>query len=143
MADLRNGYPTLAETYHFPNWHEPSPTFDLFINRAKWEALGEHTRQAVILSAGVMDDRMRAATVMGNARALDRIVAKHGTKITPFPQDVIESLASHASQVVAAEVSKDPSSKELYEKMMAFRGLTGRWMTVTDHAYLGAREINV
>ncbi len=140
-ADLKDGYPDLAQVYHHPNWHEPALTFDLFVNRPKWEALPDHMRQALTLAATTVDRQMLKASVMVNAKALAKMVAEHGTKVTPFPREVMESLARHAKEVVPREVAKDPLGKEFYESVTAFRSATSQWTAVTDHSYLRARDL--
>ena len=139
-ADLKDGYPVLAQVYHYPNWHEPALTYDLFVNRTKWDGLPDHLRQAVTLAATMVDRQILKANVTVNASALAKMVSEHGTKVTPFPQDVMESLARHANDVVPTETAKDPLSKELYESVMAFRRATNQWTSVTDHSYLKARD---
>ena len=140
-ADLEDGYPDLAQFYHYPNWHGPALTFDLFVNRTKWDTLPDHMRQALKLAATTVDRQMLESSVEANAKALAKMVSKHGTKVTPFPQDVMESLARHATDVVPMEAAKDPLGKELYESVMAFRRATNRWTSVTDRAYLRARDL--
>ena len=140
-ADLKDGYPNLAQVYHYPNWHEPALTFDLFINRTKWDTLPDHMRQALTLAATTVDRQMLNASVKVNAKALTKMISKHGTKVTPFPQDVMESLARHTNDVVPMKVAKDPLSNELYESVMAFRRATNQWTSVTDHSFLRARDL--
>ena len=140
-ADLKDGYPNLTQVYPYPNWHEPALTLDLFVNRTKWDTLPDHMRQAITLAATTVDRQMLKASVKVNAKALAKMISEHGTKVIPFPHDVMESLARHANDVVPMEVAKDPLSKELYESVMAFRRATNRWTSVTDHAYLRARDL--
>jgi TRAP-type mannitol/chloroaromatic compound transport system substrate-binding protein len=140
-ADLKDGYPNLAQVYHYPNWHEPALTFDLFINRTKWDTLPDHMRQALTLAAITVDRQMQKASVKVNAQALAKMISKHGTKVTPFPQDVMESLARHANDVVPTKVAKDPLSEELYVSVMSFRKATNQWTSVTDHSFLRARDL--
>ena len=138
-ADMRNGFHKLAGTYHYPNWHEPSPTFDLFINSSEWTALSESTRETVRLVTRSIDEEMRAITVIGNAKAFAALSEMPSVEITRFPSDVMSRLSELAPEVVTEETKTDPRSAELYASLSGFLEKTAPWSQVTDGAYLAMR----
>ena len=50
------GFYKVAKYYYFPGWHQQATFFDLYINKAMWDALADQHKAIIELACG---DTMR------------------------------------------------------------------------------------
>ena len=124
--DLNLGFYQVAKHYYFPGWHQQSTTFELMINKAKWDAMSEQ-QQALITQV------CRANYAMGMAegeaiqgKALAELESK-GVTIHRWPQEVLDQLKGTWEEVAAEIAAEDESFKEAWESLNAFRAEYSRW----------------
>ena len=118
--DLNLGFYQVAKHYYFPGWHQQSTTFELMINKAKWDAMSEQ-QQALITQV------CRANYAMGMAegeaiqgKALAELESK-GVTIHRWPQEVLDQLKGTWEEVAAEIAAEDESFKEAWDSLNAFR----------------------
>lgn len=124
--DLKLGFYQVAKHYYFPGWHQQSTTFELMINKAKWDAMSK-SQHALIQSV------CRANFTMGMAegeaiqgKALAELEA-HGVTIHRWPQEILDQLSATWLEVADEIAAGDESFKEAWDSLNKFRAEYKRW----------------
>jgi TRAP-type mannitol/chloroaromatic compound transport system substrate-binding protein len=137
--DMAAGMHKLAKYYYYPCWHEPGAIFDLFINKAKWDALPPSLKAGIEATALWLNYRMLSNDVARNSAALTTLVKKHGVQLRRFPDKVLKELARLSEQILRERASKDKLTNEVLNSIMRFRKEASGWSAVTLQPYLAAR----
>ena len=140
-ADMRLGYHKIAKDYYYPNWHEPALTFDLFINKPKWDALPGGTKSLIETAAATVNRQIISASLVANSKALNTLVGKHNVNLKRFPDSVLKEFGRLSAEIVPAVAAKDPLSKEIFDSVDRFRKASLPWAAVADEAYLAGRAL--
>jgi len=133
------GFHKIAKYYYYPAWHEPSGAFDLFINKAKWDALPTNVR-AVIAAAAVINNRVLCNRVALNSAALAKLTGEHGVQLRQFPDDLLKELSHLSEKVVREHASKDKLSEEILSSIIEFRKSAASLAAISLQPYLTARS---
>jgi len=131
--DQRLGFFQVAKYYYFPGWHQQATFFDLYFNKAKWDAYPDRYRAIVELACG---DLMREAIAEGEAgqwKAMKEMQEKNGVQIKRWPPEIIAAYEKAWNEVVAEESARNPSFKRVYDSYAQFRRGYAVWR---DHGYL-------
>ncbi|MCW8885273.1 MAG: TRAP transporter substrate-binding protein [Motiliproteus sp.] len=139
--DLAFGLHKVAKYYYYPGWHEPGTTMETFINKAAFEALPEDLQAVVRAACRVANQDMLAGFVAKNNAALQQLVNDHQVELRKFPDEVLLRLKQLSDEVVREEVAKDPLSTKVYKSFSKFRSQVGEWQSLSELAYLKAREL--
>ena len=111
--DMNFGFHKIAKYYYYPAWHEPSGAFDLFINKAKWEAQSSQVRAVITAAAAAINSRRLCDRVARNMAALTKLTGEHGVQLRQFPDELLKELALLSDKVVREHASKDKLSEEI------------------------------
>jgi TRAP-type mannitol/chloroaromatic compound transport system substrate-binding protein len=98
--DMDAGFHKLAKYYYYPAWQEPSAAFDLFINKAKWDALPSRIRAVIASAAAAINNRVLCDYVARNSAALAKLTSEHGVQLRQFPDKVLKELAHLSEQML-------------------------------------------
>ncbi|MGH8432812.1 MAG: TRAP transporter substrate-binding protein [Solimonas sp.] len=132
--DQRLGFNKVAPYYYYPGWWEGGPQTSTYVNLGKWNELPK-AYKAVIDAACA-----RAHTVMvskydaENPKALRELMAA-GTKLTPFPQPVLEAAFNAANELYGEISAKNPKFKKVYESWRPFRNEEILWFRVCEYTF--------
>jgi TRAP-type mannitol/chloroaromatic compound transport system substrate-binding protein len=129
----------MAKYYYYPAWHEPSGAFDLFINKAKWDAQSSKIR-AVITAAAAINSRILCYRVARNSAALAKLTSEHGVQLRQFPDELLKELAHLSEKVLRERASKDKLSEEILNSIIEFRKSAASWAAISLQPYLAARS---
>jgi len=127
--DLKLGFYQIAKHYYFPGWHQQSTSFELMINKARWDALSE-SEKAMLVTA------CRANYALGMAegeaiqgKALAELESK-GVTIHSWDQATLDKLSATWDEVAAEIAASDASFKEAWESLQAFRAEYKKWKDI-------------
>jgi len=127
--DLKLGFYQIAKHYYFPGWHQQSTSFELMINKERWDALNE-SEQAMLTVA------CRANYALGMAegeaiqgKALAELESK-GVTIHKWDQATLDKLEATWTEVVAEIAASDAAFKEAWDSLSAFRAEYKKWSDV-------------
>ncbi|MEL6830083.1 MAG: TRAP transporter substrate-binding protein, partial [Pseudomonadota bacterium] len=135
------GFHREAQYYYGPGFHEPGASLAVGINRSKWESLTP-TEQAIIRSACNEVNHLSVGEFSyNNALFLDRLVQEEGVALRRFPDDVVAQVKEISADVRSDAGSGDDLSRRIYESFEAALKLSRGFASVSDGAYLSAREI--
>lgn len=138
-ADLAFGLHESAKYYYYPGWHEPSAVLDLFINRAKFEALAPDLQAVIEVAASAVNQLILSEITARNNAALGELVTRHNVQLRQFPMEVLMGLSRTAEQVLERLAGADPLSAKVYGSLKRFRRDALGWSRISEEAYLAAR----
>jgi len=127
--DLNLGFYQIAKHYYFPGWHQQSTLLELMINKDKWDGLSDTHKAQIELACG---DNFREGLVEGEAiqfAALKELKAK-GVNIHRWSKEVLDTLRSAWGEVVAELSAEDPTFKETWDSLQAFRKDYAVWKEI-------------
>jgi hypothetical protein len=132
--DQKLGFNKVAPFYYYPGWWEGGPELDFFINNKAFEALSPENKAIVESAASHAHVEMQARYDARNPAALKQLVGA-GTKLRPFPKDVM-NFAFKASMALYDELSaKNESWKKIYADYSKFRAEQNLWFRFTEASF--------
>jgi len=138
--DMLFGFHKTAKYYYYPAWHEPSGAFDLFINKAKWDAQSSKVKAVITAAAAAINSRILCDRVARNSAALAKLTGEHGVQLRQFPDDLLKELSHLSEKVVREHASKDKLSEEILNSIIEFRKNAAGLAAVSLQPYLTARS---
>lgn len=124
--DLALGFYQIAKHYYLPGWHQQSTLLELMMNKGKWDALSDTQRAQITVACG---DNIREGLAEGEAiqgKALKELRAK-GVHIHRWSPEILDALHVAWNEVVAELAAGDPTFKESWDSLQAFRGEYAVW----------------
>ena len=132
--DQKLGFNKVAPFYYYPGWWEGGPELEFFINNKAFEALSPEYKAIVEAAASQAHVVMQARYDAVNPVALKQLVGA-GTKLRPFPPDVMNA-AFKASMDLYAEISeKNPNWKKIYPDYSKFRADQNLWFRFSEASF--------
>jgi TRAP-type mannitol/chloroaromatic compound transport system substrate-binding protein len=138
-ADLAFGLHKSAKFYYYPGWHEPSAVLDLFVNRAKFEALPGDLQAVIEVAASAVNQLIQSEIAARNHAALGELTTRHDVQLRQFPMEVLMGLARTAERVLERIAGADPLSAKVYDSLTRFRRDALGWSRISEESYLAAR----
>ena len=140
--DEKLGFHKVAKHYYYPGWWEGGPNLSFMINAKEWGKLPATYQAAFEVAAAEANLHMLAQYDAKNPAALGRLV-RAGTKLHPFPQDIMVAALKVATQLYAEEAAKNPAFKKIYEPWSRFRNDQFQWFRVAELSYANFTFNNV
>ncbi len=132
--DQKLGFNKVAPFYYYPGWWEGGPQLDVFINQKAYDALSAENKAIVEAAAAQAHVTMQARYDGLNPGALKQLVGA-GTKLRPFPADVMNA-AFKASMTVYDELNgKNPAWAKIYADFSKFRADQNLWFRFTEATF--------
>eukprot|EP01030_Chromulinospumella_sphaerica_P004448 gene4448-4353_t len=129
--DQKLGFNKVAPFYYYPGWWEGGPQLDLFINQKAYEALSPENKAIVENAAAFAHVDMQAKYDARNPGALKQLVGG-GTKLRPFPNDVLVAAFKAAEETYAELNEKNEDWKKIYADYAKFRAESNLWFRFTE-----------
>jgi TRAP-type mannitol/chloroaromatic compound transport system substrate-binding protein len=132
--DQKLGFNKIAPYYYYPGFWEGGPWFEFYIAAKAYEALTPEYKSMVEAAASHAHMEMQAKYDARNPIALRQMVGS-GTKLKPFPQDVMNAAFQAANEFYAELSAKNPSWKKIYEDYAKFRSEENIWFRFTEATF--------
>ena len=129
--DQKLGFNKVANNYMYPGWWEGGPQLDFFINQKAYDALSPEFKAIVESAAAYAHTDMQAKYDAKNPGALKQLVGS-GTKLAPFPQDVMVAAYNESEKLYAELNATVPEWKKVYDDWSKFREEQNLWFQVTE-----------
>lgn len=129
--DQKLGFNKVAPFYYYPGWWEGGPELEFFINDKAYNALSPEYKAIVEAAASQAHVVMQAKYDAKNPMALKQLVGA-GTKLRPFPTDVMNAAFKAANELYAELNEKNPSWKKIYADYNKFRADQNLWFRFTE-----------
>jgi TRAP-type mannitol/chloroaromatic compound transport system substrate-binding protein len=132
--DQKLGFNKVAPFYYYPGWWEGGPQLDFLINQKAFNALSAENKAIIESAAAYAHTDMQAKYDARNPAALKQLVGA-GTKLRPFPKDVM-SLAFKEAMALYSELSaKNEDWKKIYTDYSKFRADSNLWFRFTEASF--------
>ena len=124
--DLNLGFYQVAKHYYFPGWHQQSTMFELMINMDKWNAMSASQQKLITTTcrANIALGLAEGEAIQGKALAE---LKEKGVQIHRWPQEILDTLEVTWNEVAAEQAAADPTFKETWESLQAFRAEYAVW----------------
>jgi TRAP-type mannitol/chloroaromatic compound transport system substrate-binding protein len=129
--DQKLGFNKVAPHYYYPGWWEGGPQLDFYINDKAFAALSAENKAIVEAAASYAHVDMQAKYDGRNPTALKQLVGA-GTKLHPFPNDVLASAFKEAMGLYEELSAKNPEWKKIYADYSKFRSDSNLWFRFTE-----------
>lgn len=132
--DQKLGFNKVAGYYYYPAWWEGGPQISTYINAQKWAELPRQYQAMIEAACAEADAEMCARYDAKNPLALKQLLAS-GTKMLPFPRDVMEASYKAAMAYYAETSAANPEFKKIYDDYKAFLDEQNLWFRVAENEY--------
>ena len=132
--DQKLGFNKVAPYYYYPGWWEGGPELDLFVNQKAWEALSPENKAIVDSASAHAHVVMQARYDAVNPGALKQLVGS-GTKLRPFPADMMNQAFKAAMELYAELNTKNPQWNKIYADFNKFRTDQNLWFRFTEATF--------
>ena len=112
--DQKLGFNKVAPYYYYPGWWEGGPQLDIMVNTKAYAGLSAEHKAMIESAAAFSHVKMQADYDAKNPGALKQLVGS-GTKVLPFPKDVMDLAFKEAMALYAELSAKNPNWKKVYE----------------------------
>jgi TRAP-type mannitol/chloroaromatic compound transport system substrate-binding protein len=104
------------------------------INLAKWNELPKAYKAVIESASAVAQAWMLSKYDAENPKALRELVAG-GTKLTPWPQAIMEAAFAASNELYAELSAKSPKFKKVYDGWRQFRNEEILWFRVAEGSF--------
>ncbi|MBL0419530.1 TRAP transporter substrate-binding protein [Ramlibacter sp. AW1] len=132
--DQKLGFNKVAPYYYYPGWWEGGPQLEFYVNQKAWDALSAEHKAIVEAASSHSHVVMQARYDALNPGALKSLVGA-GTKLRPFPADMMSAAFKAASEIYDDLGTKNPNWKKIYADYAHFRGEQNLWFRFTEASY--------
>ncbi|TFY96848.1 TRAP transporter substrate-binding protein [Ramlibacter rhizophilus] len=132
--DQKLGFNKVAPFYYYPGWWEGGPQLDFFIGQKAFDALSAENKAIVEAAAAQAHVTMQARYDALNPGALKQLVGA-GTKLRPFPNDMMSAAFKEAMGLYEELGSKNESWKKIYADYARFRADQNLWFRFTEATF--------
>jgi len=132
--DQKLGFNKVAPFYYYPGWWEGGPQLDFFINQKAFDALSPENKAIVEAASAEAHVVMQARYDARNPAALKQLVGA-GTKLRPFPNDVMNAAFKAANDLYAELNAKNESWRKIYADYNKFRADQNLWFRFTEMGF--------
>jgi len=129
--DQKLGFNKVAPFYYYPGWWEGGPQLDFYINNKAFEGLPAEYKAIVEAAASHAHVEMQARYDARNPAALKQLVGA-GTKLRPFPNDVLLAAFKAAMATYEELSAKNENWKKVYADFTKFRAEQNLWFRFTE-----------
>jgi TRAP-type mannitol/chloroaromatic compound transport system substrate-binding protein len=132
--DQKLGFNKVAPFYYYPGWWEGGPQLDFLINQKAFNALSAENKAIVESAAAYAHTDMQAKYDAKNPAALKQLVGA-GTKLRPFPKDVMNLAFKEAMALYSELSAKNEDWKKIYADYSKFRADSNLWFRFTEASF--------
>ncbi len=124
--DLNLGFYQIAKNYYFPGWHQQSTTFELIINKAKWDAMSDTQKAQLEIACQANYALGMAEGEAIQGKALAELKSK-GVTVHKWSDDDLALLEKTWIELAEEQAASNADFKEAWESLKAFRAEYAVW----------------
>jgi TRAP-type mannitol/chloroaromatic compound transport system substrate-binding protein len=132
--DEKLGLNKAAPFYYYPGWWEPGATLEVQVNKAEWDKLPQQYQEILTTAAMEANLNMLSKYDALNRGALQSLLSG-GTKLTPYPQEVLQAAQKAAFELYEENAGKNATFKEVYEQWNQFRQQVTQWNKINELSF--------
>lgn len=140
--DLAFGFHKIAKFYYGPGFNEPNSALEVFVNKARYDALPKDLQRIVESACLAEDGYMLAEFTAGNNVSQASLVEEHGVKISSFPADVMRAGMAAGMDVVRETASEGDLAKRIFDSWWETRTRSIARAPFAEGGYMDYRAIS-
>jgi TRAP-type mannitol/chloroaromatic compound transport system substrate-binding protein len=129
--DQRLGLNKVAQHYYYPGWWEGGTGLDFFANARAWNSLSAEHKAIFETACSYAHSITQARYDVVNPGVLKQLLAG-GTRLAPFPQDVLTAAFRVSNEYYAELSAKNPTWKKIYADYIKFRADQVLWFRIAE-----------
>ena len=133
--DLAFGFYKAADYYYYSGWHEPGAMLEFTVNEEAYRSLPEDLQKIIEVATRAVNQDMADEYTARNNEAMRTLIEKHGVKMLPLPQDVMQTLKQLSAEVMAEQSAADPMFKKVYESYSNFMQGAANYHKISEWEY--------
>ncbi len=133
--DYKMGFHQIAKYYYGPGWHEPGPTLELIVNKAKFDALPTHLQRIIEVAALRFNLWSLSEFEAQNAIYLEKIREESKVEVRMLDSSILAELKKATSQILEDLTAKDAFSKKVFTSLSTFQKHINQWANWTEKAF--------
>lgn len=138
--DLAFGLYRAAQYYYMPGMLEPGPGLEIIVNKGVYDSLNAEQRMAIRTAAAATAHATLADFTYNNTMSLEPLLRDHGVQLRHFSEDIVRTMAAHATEVIAEIGQADPLTAKVHDSFERFFRASRRYAPNAEGGYLSARE---
>ena len=125
----------VAQYYYYPGWWEPSTTFNVQVNKDKWNSLPKKYQN--IFKAACYQTHMKIKTEyqQKNSEALAAL-RQGNTKFMKFSDEILAVAKQKTEELLKIDAEQDEVFKEVYEEWTRFKNKIRKWSELSYYPNL-------
>ena len=139
--DLAFGLHRVADYYYLPAFHEPGPSLEVTVNRARWDALPADLQAIVRYAASSAANETLADFHFHNIEALPPLLEEHGVPVRRFSDEIIEAMGRTATEVIDELAGTSDLAGRIHESYRGYLLRASRYAAVMDQVMLRQRAM--
>ncbi|HSH91409.1 MAG TPA: TRAP transporter substrate-binding protein [Ramlibacter sp.] len=132
--DQKLGFNKVAPFYYYPGWWEGGPELDFYVNQKSYDSLSAENKAIIEAASAQAATTMQARYDALNPAALKQLVGA-GTKLRPFPADVMNAAFKEAMALYSELNAKNPEWAKIYADYSKFRADQNLWFRFTEATF--------
>ncbi|GAB4168258.1 MAG: TRAP transporter substrate-binding protein DctP [Thalassobaculales bacterium] len=138
--DLAFGLHRIAKFYYLPAFHEPGPSLEVIVNRAKFEALPKDLQAIVENAAMATATHALADFSYHNAMSLEPLVSQHQVQLRDWPAEIAAAFGPATKAVLEEVAAGDPLTRKVHDSFSAFLAKARAWTARSELSVMLMRE---
>ncbi|WP_246840596.1 TRAP transporter substrate-binding protein [Lacimicrobium sp. SS2-24] len=138
--DLAFGLHKVADYYYYSGWHEPGAMLEFTVNEEAYQSLPEDLQAIIEVATRAVNQDMLDEYTARNNEALQALQDKHGVKVLPLPEDVMQALKRASAEVMQEQAQADPQFARIYASYQEFQKNVSRYHRLSEFEYYKNRQ---
>lgn len=128
--DERLGFYKIVKYNYFPGWHQQATTCELLINKDVWNAMSDHQKICldVTAKASVADSFAHTEAIQG--QIIRENAAKRGVKNMYWSEEMLQTFKQAWEEVAKEQAAKDAFFKKVWDDFSAFHEDYAYWSSL-------------
>lgn len=132
--DQQLGLHKIARYCYYPSWWEPGSTYEIVIDRARWEALPQVYQQIVQAAAAEVNLTMLASFDAVNGQAVQAL-KQHGTELRSYSPDILSAAHTATFEYLEELADQNVDFWALYKQWKVFRRQIFEWNRINELSF--------
>jgi TRAP-type mannitol/chloroaromatic compound transport system substrate-binding protein len=132
--DERLGLHKIASYYYYPGWWEPGTTYELQVNRDRWEKLPQEYREILKAATTTANMDMLARYESANGQALHRLLMRN-IQLKKYSPEILQAALREAFELYTETASRDATFKKVYERWQSYRQQVLQWHQINELSF--------
>lgn len=139
--DIAFGLHKAAKYYYMPGFHEPGPSLEVIVNRARYKGLSERHKAIVAAATQATALDTLADFTFHNIEVFATLEKDYGVQLRRFPDAVVKRLAEVSGEVLNEVAASSPLAGAVHASYSAFLENARAYAPYAEQGVLNMRTL--